>query len=51
MQVVHIAFFKSEVLVENFGLVVDGVDKHRSRTDRFRCLQTSLQRVLQQGCT
>jgi hypothetical protein len=33
MQVVHSAFFKSEVLVEGFGLRVDGVDKHCSRAD------------------
>jgi hypothetical protein len=33
MQVVHRAFFKSEVLVEGFGLRIDGVYKDCSRAD------------------
>ena len=47
MQVVHSALFESEVLVEGFGLCVDGVHKYGSRADGLRCLQASLECVLQ----
>ena len=30
----------------NFRLVVDGVDKHRSRTDQFRCANIAATRFL-----